>query len=264
MAADTGFTHVRGRLGARRRRGPHGARPSTGEQLAYDVLLVASGAAPGRRRSTARSPSAARSTDQERMHGIVQDVEGGYLRRIAFVVPAGATWPLPLYELALMLAERAFDDGRRRSSCTSSRRRRAPLAIFGAEASREVAELLAEAGIVAAHRRRGRGRSAADGCGSVRRRRRSTSQRIVTLPRLEGPAIAGLPADADGFLVTDAHAPRAGRARRLRRRRRHRRSRSSRAASPASRPTRPPPTSPLAPARRSSPSRSRRCCAACC
>ena len=28
----------------------------------------------------------------------------------------------------------------------------------------------------------------------------------MTLPRLEGPAIPGLPADADGFLVTDAHA----------------------------------------------------------
>ena len=35
-------------------------------------------------------------TDQERLHGIVQDVEGGYLRSLAFVVPPGATWPLPL------------------------------------------------------------------------------------------------------------------------------------------------------------------------
>ena len=47
-------------------------------------------------------------TDQERLHGLVQDVEGGYVHRIAFVLPEGKTWPLPLYELALMLAERAF------------------------------------------------------------------------------------------------------------------------------------------------------------
>jgi sulfide:quinone oxidoreductase len=31
-------------------------------------------------------------------------------------------------------------------------------------------------------------------------------QRVVTLPRLAGPAIDGLPADTDGFLVTDVHA----------------------------------------------------------
>jgi sulfide:quinone oxidoreductase len=32
----------------------------------------------------------------------------------------------------------------------------------------------------------------------------------VTLPRLAGPAIEGLPAETDGFLVTDAHARVAG------------------------------------------------------
>ena len=52
-------------------------------------------------------------TDQERLHGIVQDVEGGYLHSLAFVVPAGRTWALPLYELALMLAERAYSMGAR-------------------------------------------------------------------------------------------------------------------------------------------------------
>src|SRR4029078_2804223 len=30
-------------------------------------------------------------------------------------------------------------------------------------------------------------------------------QRVVTLPRLKGPAISGLPAAGDGFLVTDRH-----------------------------------------------------------
>ena len=43
------------------------------------------------------------------MHGLVQDLEDGYVRRIAFVVPPGASWPVPLYELALMTAERAYD-----------------------------------------------------------------------------------------------------------------------------------------------------------
>ena len=47
--------------------------------------------------------------DAEALHGLVQDVEGGYTTRVAFVVPADVAWPLPLYELALMLAERAFE-----------------------------------------------------------------------------------------------------------------------------------------------------------
>ena len=31
-------------------------------------------------------------------------------------------------------------------------------------------------------------------------------ERIITLPRLEGPSLAGLPSAPEGFLVTDAHA----------------------------------------------------------
>ena len=68
------------------------------------------------------------------------------MRRVAFVVPAGSSWPLPLYELALMLAERAY------SMCVDLELHfvtpeAAPLALFGPEASREVAGLLTEAEI---------------------------------------------------------------------------------------------------------------------
>ena len=45
----------------------------------------------------------------ERMHGLIQDLEAGYIKRVAFVVPSGASWTLPIYELALMTAARAFD-----------------------------------------------------------------------------------------------------------------------------------------------------------
>ena len=40
----------------------------------------------------------------ELLHGIVQDVEGGYVHSIAFVSPGRMGWPLPLYELALLTA----------------------------------------------------------------------------------------------------------------------------------------------------------------
>jgi hypothetical protein len=34
----------------------------------------------------------------------IQDVEGGYVRRLGFLAPTPMPWPMPLYELALMTA----------------------------------------------------------------------------------------------------------------------------------------------------------------
>jgi len=80
------------------------------------------------------------------MHGLVQDLEGGYCRSIAFIVPPGVTWPLPLYELALMAAERAY------SQCldvalTLITPEQEPLGMFGAPASEVVRHLMQESGI---------------------------------------------------------------------------------------------------------------------
>jgi sulfide:quinone oxidoreductase len=33
----------------------------------------------------------------ELLHGLIQDIEGGYVRRLAFVIPSGKAWPLPIY-----------------------------------------------------------------------------------------------------------------------------------------------------------------------
>ncbi|MEA2312979.1 MAG: sulfide:quinone oxidoreductase, partial [Solirubrobacteraceae bacterium] len=132
-----------------------------------------------------------------------QDLEGGYIRRIAFVVPAGATWSLPLYELALMTADRVWDSGLS-VELTLVTSEPSPLAIFGPAASRSVSEMLAAAGIDV--------RAATDTTlleagvavlGSSGER--ITVDRIVTLPVLDGPAIEGLPADAGGFLAVDRH-----------------------------------------------------------
>jgi sulfide:quinone oxidoreductase len=200
MAADIGFTHVRGRLAAVDAPA-HTVMTVTGEQLAYDALIVASGARPVEPFHGAITFSGS-LTDQERIHGIVQDVEGGYLHRIAFVMPSGATWPLPLYELALMLAERGFSMGATQELHFVTPEE-TPLGLFGPEASREVAVLLAEAGIVL---------HAATAAEVLAAGRLSLGDmtldvdRIITLPRLEGPAIPGLPVDGEGFLLIDAYA----------------------------------------------------------
>jgi len=202
MAADANFTHYRGRL-ARVDAADHAVVTVAGEQLPYDVLLIASGAHPVEpfRGATVFTGSL---TDQERLHGIVQDVEEGYIRRIAFVAPAGSTWPLPLYELALMLAERAYE------MCAALELHfvtpeATPLAIFGVDASREVASLLAEAGIVL-HAATDAEVLAPGRIALGAGRGLLEVDRVVTLPRLEGPRIAGLPSDPDGFLVIDDHA----------------------------------------------------------
>jgi sulfide:quinone oxidoreductase len=171
--------------------------------MGYDALLIASGARPSEPFAAATA-FAGSLTDQERLHGIVQDVEGGYLHRIAFVVPSGATWPLPLYEIALMLAERAYEMGSDVELHLVTPEAE-PLELFGPQAAQEVRKLLGEAGIVL----HTNAATEIVDRGSLRVTPDAPTlnvDRIVSLPRLLGPKIAGLPADPEGFLATDAHA----------------------------------------------------------
>ena len=96
-----------------------------------------------------------------------------------------------------------------------------PLALFGAEASREVAALLDRGQDRAAHGAHAELVGARPDPAGAGRAGSLEVDRIVTLPRLQGPAIPGLPADHEGFLVHRRPRPRPGRRRRLRRRRHH-------------------------------------------
>jgi sulfide:quinone oxidoreductase len=201
IAIDAGFTHKPGTL-ASVDPVAHVATTADGDQIPYDVLLVAAGAAQTRPFQAA-TVFGGGEREVEAVHGLVQDVEGGYTHRVAFVVPDGASWPLPLYELALMLAERAHDTSASLEIHVVTPEE-TPLAAFGAEASREVTRLLREAGVVLHTGTRAE---------RVERNRLHLSPggedldvlRVVTLPRLVGRRIPGLPSDGDGFLVTDGH-----------------------------------------------------------
>jgi sulfide:quinone oxidoreductase len=201
IAADAGFTHRPGVL-ASVDAVAHVARTRDGEPLAYDVLVVAAGATAVRPFATA-TVFRGGERDVEMLHGLVQDVEGGYTQRVVFVVPEGASWPLPLYELALMLAERAYDSGAVVELHLVTPEA-APLAAFGAAAAGELARLLAAAGIVVHTSTRAerieRGRVQLSPGGET-----LEVLRVVTLPRLVGHRIPGLPSDPEGFLLTDAH-----------------------------------------------------------
>jgi sulfide:quinone oxidoreductase len=176
-------------------------RLSDGKILSYDALLIAVGGV--QRSPYPRALAFGTPESEERMHGLIQDLEGGYIRRIAFVVPPAASWPLPIYELALMTAERAFD------MCvdvelTLVTSEPSPLALFGGEDARDVARRLAAAGITV--------RSGVDAemprCNALELHPSGellNVERVVTVPVLDGPAIDGLPHDAAGFLPVDAH-----------------------------------------------------------
>lgn len=178
----------------------HATRTSDGEELGYDSLLVATGAA--RQPAYDHVLTFRGQEDGERAHGLVQDLEAGYVRRVAFVVPSGTTWSLPLYELALMTATRAREMSVDGAELTFITPEETPLAVFGGAASDEVASLLAEAGVdvrTGVH-------AEVERKGEVRLRPGDETfavDRIVALPRVVGRPIEGLPHDEQAFVPVD-------------------------------------------------------------
>jgi sulfide:quinone oxidoreductase len=137
------------------------------------------------------------------LHGLVQDIEEGYARQLAIVIPAPMPWPFPGYELALMASERAWDM-QTELSITLLTPERMALEVFGEQVSREVALLLAERHIelvTSAYCEVPQSQQVVVHPGG----RVVHADRVVGLPRLLGPALDGLPADGGGFLPVDEY-----------------------------------------------------------
>ena len=173
----------------------HSAFTTDGGELPYDVLIVATGARPAPAFPHALTFSGAR--DVAAMRTLVETVQTGATRRVAFVAPDGNAWTLPIYELALMLAGRAADAGVVGTELTIVTPETAPLGLFGDDAGAEVLALLASAGI---EWEGGDPPEVPDRGTVIAGDRVISCDRVVALPALAGPAIRGLPADEDGFL----------------------------------------------------------------
>lgn len=152
----------------------------------YDALLVATGgrAVSGVEGATTWWPGG----DADSYGGLLRDIEEGYAKSVAIVVPPGAVWPLPAYELALMTVGEAREMGQdvRVAVVTPER---APLSLFGAQASAAAGEELRWAGI-----------ELETGV-VVQNASEVDYQRVFAVPRIVGPVIDGLAMDEEGFVV---------------------------------------------------------------
>ena len=154
-----------------------------GAELDYDALVLALGA-----QGVPRYEHAITIDDRrmdETLHGLIQDIEGGYVDSLAFVSPGRMAWPLPLYELALMTAGRAYDM-KVELSTTIVTPEDAPLAIFGsarATASRSCSSgRTSRRSTLPTRRSRARGEVVINPGD-----RRLHVDRVIALPELYGP-----------------------------------------------------------------------------
>jgi sulfide:quinone oxidoreductase len=177
-------------------------RTAAGAELSYDALVLGLGAQIRPRYEHAVTIDDAQL--DEHLHGLIQDVEEGYVKRLAFVLPAPLAWPLPAYELALMTARRAYDMNVE-LSITILTPEAGPLAVLGDGASHALAQLLAEQRIeviTSAYCEIPRSGLIEITPGD----RRLEVDRVVALPQLYGPAVPGLPQDPDGFIPVDENS----------------------------------------------------------
>lgn len=171
---------------------------ATGADEPYDVLIVAVGASVRPAFHHALTVGADSVAHDELLAGL----EKGVLRSVAFIVPAGCSWPLPLYELALLLAEESRELSTNDIQLHLVTPEPAPLDMFGPRASAAVAALLRTARITL-HRSADAGvhRGGRVDIGLAR----LDVTRAVALPRLDGPRLDGVPSDANGFIPVDEH-----------------------------------------------------------
>jgi sulfide:quinone oxidoreductase len=196
--------HVGGRLVADRLHHVDMARRvvilGEGAELAYDVLVVAVGA-----RRRVRERHALTFLGSESTEGIAElreDLHAGGLKRLALVVPEGMTWPLPLYELAVLLGSGVRADGVRDARLWLLTPELDPLEAFGRRSSQAVATLLARSGVTFVGSVTAQISAGAVHFGAGRR---LDVGRIVTLPVLTGPRVPGVPCDGDGFIPVDEY-----------------------------------------------------------
>ncbi len=199
MAADLGAVHVRDRLVGV---DPEAKLAHTAEHgdLAYEHLLLTTGV-----RNADPVPGGTvfgGFGDAARFRELLETIEAGEATRVAFAVPGDPSWPLPLYELAMLTAAHAAAHGAELATIVVSPES-SPLELFGPRASAAVRSLLEEAGVTFEGGRTPKRFS--DGHLHVGRHRSIDADVVVTLPAAIPPTLPGVPRDArTGFIPVNA------------------------------------------------------------
>jgi sulfide:quinone oxidoreductase len=201
IAADADARWVRDTLAWVDRTG-HRVHTGAGHELSYDALLLAVG---GRERTPVEHMDVfADHTASDTYRGILDDIEAGRITRIAYVRPKQPSWPLPLYELALLTAQRAREVNAHPDIVFITPESQ-PLHAFGSDASQAMTQLLRDAAITlhtGAHVLMPGPRSLILQPSGIQ----LYPDRTVTLPTITGPNIRGIPGEAvDRFLSVDEH-----------------------------------------------------------
>jgi len=171
-----------------------------GARIAYDRLVVAAGARP-----TEPLPGALTFRgrgDVAALRSLLDELVAGRAGSVALTLPSERMWALPLYELALMTAAHLREHGSAAPVWLVTPEDE-PLELFGPAAARALEPLLSARGIrlrTSSRPAQIRGRALVMAGGAE-----LYVDRVITLPVLEGPVIAGLPSDPHGFVKVDAY-----------------------------------------------------------
>ncbi len=202
-----------------------------GATVGFDHLLLAAGSRA--ERALAQGSVWERGADPTFLDETLRAIASNDVRSVGVAIPRGARWPLPAYELALVLAWRAAETGSaaRVTLVTVEER---PLGALGSEASEAVSRQLQEAGVevlAGVEALEHRSDAAAAGSGAARVTLVSEAQehtpdplssgsseqararidsgrtvefdRLISLPTISGPFLSGVPTDAAGFVEVD-------------------------------------------------------------
>jgi sulfide:quinone oxidoreductase len=180
----------------------HEVELDDGSRIGYEILVVCAGGTP-------RDPYTSALTfhaggPELEVDALLARAQNDASKTVAFIVPPGVTWPLPIYELALLTRRRSEETGLGGLHIEVITPEMAPLIMFGRPASQAVSELLQVRNIevqTKTYVTEGDGAlTLTPGGGELH------AGAIVALPLIDGPGIAGLPSDRDGFIPIDEHA----------------------------------------------------------
>ena len=176
-----------------------------GERFPYDHLIVATGA-----RALWAVPGAVtfwEVADEGQVGDLIAELRSGRLQRLVLTMPAEQGWYVPLYELALLVTTVLGKAANHRGRITVVTPEAAPLGIFGQRAAEQTRALLAERRVDVITGAKpiefAAGRLRIDRGEDVETEVEADA--VITLPRLEGRKVSGIPHDGDGFVAVDEH-----------------------------------------------------------